>query len=206
MANERRNSQNPPGLQFFGNAVELDCHVQDLKLLLKKTEEIEFPDHAEVPEGESLISDVHPDLTRKSFIVLLMIALNEHTKTFCEILKDATGIKLGWNSPKGSSTERFLAYAERVCGLDLQIDEAMRQSIRGLIEVRNCIVHNGSSLNGFGKPKIVESFVEAVPGMSIERGFLVLEVDACIRCADIMHGFMDKAYRAACEAYPDREP
>ena len=55
MANERRNSQSPPGLQFFGNAVELDCHVQDLELLLKKTEKIEFPDHVEVLEGESLI-------------------------------------------------------------------------------------------------------------------------------------------------------
>ncbi|MDJ0708914.1 MAG: hypothetical protein QNJ14_00920 [Woeseiaceae bacterium] len=204
MTSERRNAQNPPGLQFFGNAVELDCHVQDLKLLLKKTEEIEFPDHTEVPEGESLIGDIHPDLTRKSFIVLLMIALDEHMKTFCEILKDATGNKLGWNSLKGSSIERFLAYAEKVCGLNLQIDETMRQSVRGLIEVRNCIVHNDSSLDGFGKPKVVESFAEAVPGMSIERSYLVLEKDACIRCANIMHSFMDKAYRAAFEAYPDR--
>lgn len=106
MTSERRNAKNPPGLQFFGNAVELDCHVQDLKLLLSKTEEIELPDHTEVPEGESLISDIHPDLTRKSFIVLLMIALDEHTKTFCEILKDATGSKLGWNSLKGSSIRR----------------------------------------------------------------------------------------------------
>ena len=66
-----------PGLHFFGNLVDLDCHMQDLKLVLRKTEEIEFPEHGEAIEGETLISDIFPDIPRKSFIVTLLIALDD---------------------------------------------------------------------------------------------------------------------------------
>lgn len=34
-----------PYLFFFGSMVDLDCHLQDLKLVLKKTEEIDFDEH-----------------------------------------------------------------------------------------------------------------------------------------------------------------
>jgi len=56
--NEMSRIQLSPGLQFFGNLVDLDCHIQDLKLVLRKTEEIEFPDHEGSVEGESLIADI----------------------------------------------------------------------------------------------------------------------------------------------------
>ena len=91
-----------PGLQLFGSLVDLDCHIQDLKLVLQKTEEIDFPDHEEVQEGESLIADIFPDITRKSFIVTLLIALDDQFRIYCEILKEATGQNLKWNDLKGS--------------------------------------------------------------------------------------------------------
>jgi hypothetical protein len=45
------------GCKFFGNLVDLDCEMQDLKLILQKTEEM-FPDHDS--ESESLIMDIFP--------------------------------------------------------------------------------------------------------------------------------------------------
>ncbi len=76
---------------MFGNLVDIDIHMQDLKLVLQKTEEIEFPDHVLENKGGSLIPDIFPDITRKSFIVSLLIALDDQFKTFCEILRTATG-------------------------------------------------------------------------------------------------------------------
>jgi hypothetical protein len=106
-----------PGLDFFGNLVDFDCHIQDLKLVLKKTEEIEFPEHEGAEDDETLISDIFPDITRKSFVVTLLIVLDDQFKTYCEILRGATGQQLKWNDLRGSALERFIAYSEKVCGL-----------------------------------------------------------------------------------------
>jgi len=46
------------GLSLFGDLVDFDIHMQDLKLVLQKTEDIEFPEHEFANEGEALISDI----------------------------------------------------------------------------------------------------------------------------------------------------
>jgi len=191
-----------PGLQFFGNLVDLDCHIQDLKLVLRKTEEIEFPDHEDSIEGESLIADIFPDITRKGFVVTLLIALDDQFKVYCEILKEATGQKLKWNDLKGSAIERFITYSEKVCGLKSVCDDSIRQKVAALIEVRNCIVHNNSSIEGFSKKQVVESFSKKTEGIDIQEGYIVLELVACNNFADLVLEFMKKAYRSALEVFP----
>ena len=194
-----------PGLRFFGNLVDLDCHIQDLKLVFRRTEEIEFPEHENLVEGESLISGIFPDITRKSFIVTLLIALDGQFKTFCEILREATGQNLRWNDLKGSALERFITYGEKVCGLKSLYDDSTRQKLIGLIEVRNCIVHNNSSLEGFGKRAIVEGFSKQMEGIEIHDEYIDLELSACNACADIVLEFMQRAYYSALERFPRDE-
>ena len=191
-----------PGLKFFGNLVDLDCRIQDLKLVLQKTEEIEFPDHGDAGVGESLIADIYPDITRKGFIVSLLITLDDQFKVFCEILKEATGQTLKWNDLKGSSLERFILYSEKVCGLKSVCNDLMRQKIRGLIEVRNCIVHNNSNIEGFGKRRVIESISNQITGLDMQEGYITLEFDACNHCADLVLRFMEQAYHSALEVFP----
>jgi len=191
-----------PGLNFFGHLVDFDCHIQDLKLVLKKTEEIEFPEHEGVDDDETLISDIFPDITRKSFVVMLLIALDDQFKVFCEILRGATGQKLKWNELRGSSLERFVTYGEKVCGLPSVCDDSTRQLVEGLIEVRNCIVHNNSALEGFNKAKVIERFAKAMKGVAIQEGYVSLDLAACNKCADIVLGFMEHGYRAALKVFP----
>jgi hypothetical protein len=191
-----------PGIRFFGNLVDLDCHIQDLKLVLRKTEEIEFPEHEVAAEGESLISDIFPDITRKSFIVTLLIALDDQFKSYCEILKEATGQSLKWNDLKGSALERFITYGEKVCGLNSVSDDLIKQQLVGLIEVRNCIVHNNSSIDGFSKQKVIENFSLQTEGVKIQEGYITLDLVACNNCADIVLKFMEQAYHSALEVFP----
>lgn len=191
-----------PGLNFFGNLVDIDCHIQDLKLVLRKTEEIEFPEHEETYEGDTLISDIFPDITRKSFIVTLLIALDDQFKTYCEILRIATRHRLKWNDLKGSALERFITYSEKVCGIPRVCDDSTRQLLEGLIEVRNCIVHNNSSIEGFSKTKVIQQFANQIIGVDIEEGYISFDLTACNTCADIVLRFMEHAYRAALEIYP----
>ena len=190
---------NNPGLKFFGSLVDLDLHIQDLKLILKKTEEITFSEHE---EGESLIADVHPDITRKSFVVTLLIALDSQFSEYCDHLKKSTNQKLKWNNLKGSALERFITYSEKVCGLNSVCNESTKQKLKGLIEIRNCIVHNNSCLDGFNKSAMVEQFADQVPGITLENGIISLTVEACTLCADILVDFMAQAYHSALEKFP----
>lgn len=189
-----------PGLRFFGNLVDLDCHVQDLKLVLRKTEEIEFPEHAN--EGESLIFDIFPDITRKSFIVTLLIALDDQFKIYCEILRSIQHQQLKWNDLKGSALERFITYSEKVCGINKVYDESTRQLLEGLIEVRNCIVHNNSSVEGFSKAKVIQHFAKQMKGVDILEDYISIDFAACNNCADLVLKFMEHAYGAALDIYP----
>jgi hypothetical protein len=190
-----------PGLHFFGNLVEFDCHIHDLKAVLKKTEEIEFPEHNGVNDEEVLINDIFPDIFRMSFIVTLLIALDDQFKTFCEILKNATKQKLKWNSLKGSTLERFITYSEKVCGLPPVCTNSSKQILEGLIEVRNCIVHNNSAIEGFSKAKTIEHFVKQMEGISLENGYISVDVQACNRFADLVLEFMGYAYHSALSVF-----
>ena len=189
--------------QFFGNLVDLQCHFDDLKTVLKKTEEIEFPEHEEFVEGESLISDIFPDITRKSFIVTLLIALDTQFKTYCDILSNATDQKLKWNNLKGSALERFILYSEKVCGVANVYESNSRKQLAALIEVRNCIVHNNSNIQGFSKAKVIEELASKLDGLTIEDGYISLELSACYECADIVFNFIERAYRAGLDAFPE---
>ena len=195
-----------PGLNFFGNLVDIDCNIKDLKLVLQKTEEIEFPDHETVNEEEGLITNIFPDITRKSFIVTLIILLDDQLKTFCEILKQATDQKIKWNELRGSPLERFITYSEKVCGLQNVYDESSRQLLSGLIEVRNCIVHNNSWIEGFNNKKVIQQFVKQISGLDIIEGYISFELSACNECADIVFKFMEHAYNSALEIFPDHTP
>ncbi|WP_028470048.1 hypothetical protein [Neptunomonas japonica] len=179
---------------FYGNDADLYCVIHDLKLVLAKTEDMNFSD-------SDLVADVFPDITRKSFIVSLLITLDEQFKVYCEILKESTGQTLKWNELKGSALERFIMYSTKVCGFTGICDNSSRQLLSGLIEVRNCIIHNSSCLEGFSKRGVIESFSSKVDGVTIENGIVFLDVEACIYCADLILEFMSKAYSIALEHF-----
>ena len=163
---------------------------------------MEFPDHDDAPESELLGTDIFPDITRKSFLVTLLIALDDQFKTFCEILRKANGQRLKWSDLKGSPLERFIVYGEKVSGLSSIYDESIRQKLVGLIEVRNCIIHNNSSIEGFGKRQVIESFSNQVEGVIIQGDFISLDLAACNSCADIVLQFMERAYDSALAVFP----
>jgi hypothetical protein len=194
-----------PGLRLFGDGVQWDCHIQDLRLVLRKTEEIEFPEEEETADEDILIDDIFPDITRKSFIVTLLIALDDEFKSFCEILRTATARRLKWNDLRGSALERFIAYSEKVCDLPPICDHAARQLLEGIVELRNCIVHNNSCVEDFSKRKAIEHLSKQMKGVRIVEGYVHLDLVACNTAADIVHVFMDGAYKIACTKFPDKQ-
>ncbi|MBL7153221.1 MAG: hypothetical protein ISS79_05855 [Phycisphaerae bacterium] len=203
----KRSPKDDPNLFFFGSLVDLDCHLQDIKLVLRKTEEVEFEEHPETsPElqSEGLISDIFPGIARESFIVTLIITLDSEFRRFCELLRGIEDISLKWTELRGSALDRFKTYCEKVAGLTIPHGIKYLSPIRGLIETRNCIIHSNGSTENFGKAKAVEDLAHSIKGINIVRGhYMEFTYDACIQCADIIMAFMEQWYHAALDRYPE---
>jgi hypothetical protein len=48
----------------------------------------------------------------------------------------------------------------------------------------------------------IELFAAQVDGVTIEDEIVYLNVEGCINCADLVFGFMSKAYNVALEQFP----
>ena len=205
----KKTPKDDPNLFFFGSMVDLDCHIQDLKLVLKRTEELDFDDHPEAtPElqEEGLIADIFPGIARESFIVSLLITLENEFKCFCNLLREIEDIPLKWTELRGSALDRFKIYCNKVAGLNVPDAEPIVSQVRGLIEVRNCIVHSNSSIENYGKAKTIEQFMESVSGVSVvDEHYLSFTYESCIQCATIVMEYMEKWYRAALSRYPKED-
>ena len=195
-----------PNLFFFGSMVDLDCNLQDIKLVLRKTEEIEFEDHPEASEElkeEGLIMDIFPSIARESFIVTLIIILESEFRKFCKLLREIEDISLKWTELRGSALDRFKIYCEKLSGLIVPNAHQNLCLVRGLIETRNCIIHSNASIENFGKANAVKEFANSIEGINIVRDqYLEFTYDACIQCSDIIMNFMQQWYDAALERYP----
>ncbi|MFA0570328.1 hypothetical protein [Vibrio gallaecicus] len=182
----------PHETQFFGNLVSLDCYVKDLLLILEKTESIELGS-----SSDGLVYDCFPDVTRKSHIVTVLIVLEREFSTFCNQLRLATSQPLKWNDLKGSAIERFIKYCSTVCGVESPEDAINLQDIKGLIELRNCIVHNDSCIEGFSKATVIKQLASRYDGIDIENGYISLSHGACDKLTVVAFSFLESWYQSA---------
>lgn len=196
-----KSSQPDPSLNFFGHLVDFCAYIQDLILILKRTEETDFPDDSDDTE-EGLTHYIFPDIMRLSFVVTLLITLEDQFRIFCTILRDANGHVLKWTDLKGSALDRFIAYCEKVCNMPEVTDPTKMRNIRCLTYVRNCIVHSNSCVRDFPNEKEIRRFSTSVQGLNVEEDYIILTHEGCINCADIVKGFMEDAYNTALKKYP----
>jgi hypothetical protein len=63
------------------------------------------------------------------------------------------------------------------------------------------IFHGKAHPNSMGRDEI-ELFSAQVDGVTIEDEIVYLNVEGCINCADLVFGFMSKAYNVALEQFP----
>ncbi|MBN2030765.1 hypothetical protein JW824_11030 [bacterium] len=194
-----------PYLILIGDMGYFECVLSDIKLIHKKTEEIEFTDFdiTEDIDQEVLITYSFPDIPRYGFLVTLMIIAENEFRNICKTLDILEEYPVKWNQISGNAFEKLLIFAEKFSELNIDVDKNTRDRIRGLIETRNCIVHSNSYIPDYRKQTIVRDFVNKLSGCSIEDGFIHLSYEGCFECADLIEGFVKAAYKAAMHKYPE---
>lgn len=192
--------------QLMVNPTFWRSFIDDRILMLNKMEEVAFDENTQ----EVFIKDAYPDITRKAFIVMLLIELDYWFSFFQEITKKFECQANPKKSHTGSSIDEFKDYIKnsRLKGT-YQSDDF--QIIKGLIALRNCIVHDNSTLSGLDekhqkRAKRIRQLSQRIGGLDIsenalEEGFITLTPESCIDCAEIVYGFMNKAHLAAVKEY-----
>lgn len=192
-----------PNLFLFGDMCDFSIVLSDLKLIHKKTEELDFDNSDDQTNlEETLITYSFPAFPRSGFIVTLMIMAENQFRSFVTTLRILEDYPIKWNHLRGSAFDKLLIFSEKLSKIRIDVDKIVKDRIRSLIETRNCIVHSNSCVPEYSHPEVVEKFVNSLTGCTVEDGYIHLSFEGCFECADLVENFMTAVYHAALKKYP----
>jgi hypothetical protein len=206
-----------PNLYFFGDFVDtgigldfLDSFRKDilgfLKRASKNIKRKKFSDE----EAMGVIAEDRIDLyTRlytqhicESFVISCVIFLEQNVRCFAEGLMFALPLKLNMSDLRGSFIEKFKKYCQNLANIDLNLSDSEWEDIKAIVEIRNCLVHNGGNTKDFDKINMIKIFVNRYKTPCIHEGQLCLCDNTLLITLKIIRNFIDKIYDAALKKFP----
>ncbi len=142
-------------------------------------------------------SDVH-----QAFIIACVIFLERDIRSFARGLKVALQLGLGLRDLSGSILERFRKYCEKVARLDLGLNDTDWQEIKGVIAIRNCLVHCSGNLDDFSRKSEIVEFAQRHGTPRIEEGWIRIEKETVNIVLKVLRVFVERTYESALERFP----
>lgn len=130
----------------------------------------------------------------EGFIITFIQYLESQFKTVAKVLKELFDLKLTLNDFSGSMLERFKKYSCDYCPLASELTERDWNDVKGIIEIRNCLIHNGTDLEEYNKSKIIFDFKKRNAVPKIEDNRLKLSNELVMICLEIIDGFIERMY------------
>jgi len=206
-----------PHYYFFGSLVDADMELEYLedfadstvKLLRRGARESEtkrrelndalkaIGGDAEYLYGTLYASDVH-----QAFIIACVIFLERHIRSFTRGLNVALQLGLRLGDLSGSLLERFRKYCEKVARLDLGLGDLKWQNVKGVVEIRNCIVHCSGNLDDFSKRSEVVAFAKRHGTPRIQDSWVRVEEETVKVVLKVLREFVESVYKSALERFP----
>ncbi len=206
-----------PHTQFFGDYVHAMAEIELLRHFIKHmdnslshsvTPEIfeKLPDDIKmIAEDESdLIWRPYAEILNSGFIISVAIFLEKQLIQYCENLAKAEALELTQRDLSGSLAERFRKYCLHIAKLPTLTTDSNWDDIRGLMEIRNCLVHKDGRMIGFGKSKTVEAFINKHKTPAVEDDVLMISGATSFKCLEIVQAFTESIYHTALEKYKVR--
>jgi hypothetical protein len=208
----------PPHAQFFGSlvsvSVELDVLREYILHMDQSIEEAEAacqtsvqavpPSLQSIAEDKSdLLAEPFPRLLHTGVIISTVILLEQELTFFARFLQKVEGLGLSLGDLRGSLVERFKKYCLHVARLPFPVSERNWQDLRGVIEIRNCLVHNEGFLDGFNKACAVRAFMDDHGTPLVEDGRLCVGADTSLKVLDVVKLFIESIHNEALQKYPD---
>lgn len=140
--------------------VELDMYRQEVENLLQKANHsvgTSFEEHLEL-RGGVLYAESFPNILHATVWVVTVALLEKELSYVARALRDVFGLPLSFNDIYGTWAERFKKYVVDLAHIPLKIAEESWADLAGIIEVRNCFMHNLGDLENYPKRKTIEGF------------------------------------------------
>lgn len=197
---------------FFGDAVEINVQLNDLRLFLEKgckiAEELDI-------ENKQLENDLDVDniydfmnvfsmseIHLKSFLISLAIVLESGLRGYCKLLKKFNQVEINMNDLKGNMLERFIIYVEKIAKLNINMTPNEKNNLFGFIELRNCLVHHFGELSSFSKRTKVENFYRTYLKTDLREQNVTISKETCLQCLTLIQSFFDRIFEVALEKFP----
>jgi hypothetical protein len=190
------------GLQSYVNNISLFLDSQAAHI--KKNEPTEFVD--EDSEGEYAIAmeqydDLFPVLLGSSFIIVLVSTFERELSTYAETVRQVGNNEIKSADLRGSFHEQFKTYLSKVAKLSFDFNSDEWNDIKGLIEVRNAIVHNAGIVDDSARGRTIKIFNQRYPTLNIKGSTVYPTIPFCNQMIQVVHTFLVNLTNAAYEHY-----
>jgi len=201
-----------PGLNFFGNLVDADMILGDLEQFLEVVDQFLRKTAKRLAgkydryglERSEVFAETFPEILYASVITAVVSFLERESRAFTQALQLACASPLGARALAGTWLERFRTYCEKIALLPLGLADWEWEDLRGVVEVRNCLVHSGGWLPDFHGRLAVEAFARRHTIALADGNFLIADLRLSQAVLERTKAFLEHIYRVALDRYPKR--
>jgi len=208
-----------PYIEFFGSLVDasieldllkeyilhMDQSLQQAKTTCANSVQAMSPSlQAIATDKAELLAEQFPKLLHAGFLISVIIFLEQQLASFSQSLERVENLGLSIKDLSGSFIERFRKYCEHIAKLPFLVSNENWEDLRGVLEIRNCLVHNNGLLDGFNRANTVQAFIKRHGTPKIENGFLCANTETSQKVLDIVEIFVESIYKTALYKYPDK--
>jgi len=208
-----------PHTQFFGNMVDASLEFDLLtEYVLNMTKTIQAaqakcrseavnrrPSLQAIAEDDSdLFAEQFPRLLHVGTIISTIIFLEQVLNDFAGNLQKIEKLNLALRDLNGPLIERFRKYCVHIAKLPFSISDQDWESLRGVLEIRNCLTHSDGMLAEFQKASTIRAFIRHHNTPRIEEERLVVDEQTSLKVLKIVKAFTDGIHEAALRKYPNQ--
>ncbi len=147
-------------------------------------------------------ADAFPEILYASVITAVVSFLERESRAFTDALREACSSPLGARDLSGAWLERFRKYCEKIALLPVGLTDAEWEDMKGVVEVRNCLVHSGGWLPDFQGRSAVEAFARRHKLLLSDGDYLRADLRLAQVVLERIKAFIEQIYRVALERYP----
>ena len=199
-----------PGLNFFGHSVTAHMMLEDLEQFLSVVDEFLCKtakrlagdrDQLGIDRSDAF-AETFPEILYASVITAVVSFLERESRTFTDALQEACSSLLSARDLSGTWLERFRKYCEKIALLPVCLTNPEWEDLKGLVEVRNCLVHSGGWLLDFQGCSTVEAFAQRHKIALSQGTYLRANLRLAQVVLERIKAFIEQIYRVALNRYP----
>jgi hypothetical protein len=210
----------PPHLEFFGSMVDakteldvlkeyilhMDNSIQEARMACQTSDQ-EAPLSLEsiADDYSDLLAEPFPRLLHTGIIISIVIFLENELNFLANSLRKTEKLRISINDLKGSFIEKFKKYCLHVAKFPFPVSDQNWEDLHGVLEIRNCLVHNNGFLGGFGKASTVRAFTKRHGTPNIDNDWLAVNANTSLKVLEIVKIFVETFHEAALQKYPEEE-